>query len=168
PVNTLSPEFATEIFHRSDTLVGWFIGVYGIGAVLAGIWVSGQPLAGDRQLATRQALIMVGFVVFASTSLLPVAIVGLVLGGFAFIATSAAALTRVQQRTDPSEHGRLMAVWSMAFMGSRPLAGVVGGAIASFTGVRIATYVLAVPSALAASIMWRRGATGILRRTHPA
>ena len=57
------------------------------------------------------------------------------------------ALTRLQQATETSEHGRLMALWSAAFSGTRPLAGLVGGAVASWANVRVATLLMVTPAA---------------------
>jgi len=147
PVTTLSPGFATAVFHRSDTIVGWCVGAFGFGAVLAGIAVSRQPIADDRLLAKRMVMLIVAFLVFASTAVLAVALLALIAAGFAYIGTAAAALTRVQHSTDASEHGRLMALWAMAFTGSRPIASLIDGAIASATSVQVAAYVMITPAA---------------------
>ena len=39
-----------------------------------------------------------------------------------------------------------MALWTIAFLGIRPLASLVDGAIANAAGVRVATIVLALPA----------------------
>jgi hypothetical protein len=41
--------------------------------------------------------------------------------------------------------GRVMALWSMAFLGSRPLAGLVDGAVADLTSPRIGVLVAVLP-----------------------
>ena len=146
PVNTLSPGFATDVFHRPDTLVGWLVGAFGFGAVVAGVTVSRQPHADDRVIAHRIGLLVLAFVVFAATSYLPIALIALAVAGFAYIASTAAALTRVQHSTDPGEHGRMTALWSMAFMGSRPIASVIDGGVASWTNVRVATWLMVLPA----------------------
>lgn len=146
PVTTLTPDYATQIFHRSDTLVGWFVGAFGLGAVIAGLWVSRQGIADETVLARRMGILIVSFAVFASTSNLGVALLVMVAAGFGFISLSAAALTRVQRSGSHGEQGRLMALWSMAFMGSRPIASVIDGAVASATNVRFATYLMLLPA----------------------
>jgi len=146
PVTTLSPKFATDVFHRSDTLVGWCVGAFGFGAVIAGVLVSRQPIVDDRLLAKRMVVLLAAFAVFASTGVLGLALAALIAAGFAYIGTAAAALTRVQHETEATEHGRLMALWTMAFTGSRPIAGIIDGAVASATSVRVAAYVMLAPS----------------------
>lgn len=148
PVTTLTPEFATEVFGREDTLVGWFVGAFGTGAVLAGLWVSRRPQPSDRVLGARLLCLTGSLAAFAVTPWLVVATMFLVSAGFWFIGLSAAALARLQRSTPPTSHGRLMALWSMAFMGSRPIAALVGGGLATGIGVRLATLIVAAPAVL--------------------
>jgi len=157
PVTTLSPAFATEVFDRPDTLVGWMIGAFGLGAVIAGFWVSGKRHATDGALSARIWMLVLGMLVFASVPYLGVALLGLVLAGFGFIVVSAPALARVQAAADDGELGRLMALWVMAFTGARPLASLFDGALATATDVRLATIVLSLPGVAAALMMRRFG-----------
>ena len=48
-----------------------------------------------------------------------------------------------------------MALWSIAFLGLRPVASLVDGAIASAFGVRVAGVVLTVPALVAAVLLTR-------------
>jgi hypothetical protein len=48
-----------------------------------------------------------------------------------------------------------MALWSVAFLGARPVASLVDGAISSVAGVRVAAPILAIPVLVAASILMR-------------
>jgi MFS family permease len=156
PVTTLSPKFATDVFHQPDTLVGWCVGAFGFGAVIAGVLVSRQPIADDRVLAWRMAILVAAFATFASTGSLPLALAALVAAGFAYIGTAAASLTRVQRETEATEHGRLMALWTMAFTGSRPIAGLIDGAVASATSVQVAAYVMLAPGAAGLALLTSR------------
>lgn len=148
PVTTLTPEYATAVFGGQDTLVGWFVGAFGLGAVLAGLWVSERPLPSDRALGGRLLLLSGSLCAFAVVPWLVAAMVLLVSAGFWFIALSAAGLARVQRTTDPTLHGRLMALWSIAFMGTRPIAALVDGTLATLIGVRAATFLVVAPAAL--------------------
>jgi sugar phosphate permease len=62
--------------------------------------------------------------------------------------------TLIQQVLPEGLRGRVMALWSMAFLGSRPLAAAINGAIADATTVRTAHLVVAVVVALFA--VWVR------------
>jgi hypothetical protein len=52
-----------------------------------------------------------------------------------------------------------MALWSVAFLGTRPLASIVDGAIAGWAGVRVAACVLALPVLAAGTILARTRVT---------
>jgi hypothetical protein len=56
-----------------------------------------------------------------------------------------------------NQRGRIMALWSIAFLGLRPFASLVDGAIAASFGVRVAGVVLSIPALLAAVMLarWR-------------
>jgi hypothetical protein len=51
-----------------------------------------------------------------------------------------------------------MALWSIAFLGLRPVASLMDGAIASAAGVRVAGVALSMPALAAAVVVarWRR------------
>jgi hypothetical protein len=49
-------------------------------------------------------------------------------------------------RGRPWERGRVMALWSVAFLGLRPFASLLDGALAGAFGVRVAAIVLALPA----------------------
>ena len=49
-----------------------------------------------------------------------------------------------------------MALWSVAFLGLRPVASLADGAIAGAFGVRVAGVVLALPAFVAAVLIYRR------------
>jgi hypothetical protein len=51
-----------------------------------------------------------------------------------------------------------MALWSVAFLGLRPVASLLDGAIAGAFGVRVATVCLAVPAFAMAAIVHARAA----------
>jgi hypothetical protein len=53
------------------------------------------------------------------------------------------------------QRGRIMALWSVAFLGTRPFASIVDGVIAGWAGVRVATAVLALPVLVAAALLIR-------------
>jgi len=53
-----------------------------------------------------------------------------------------------------------MALWGIAFLGVRPLASLVDGAIASAAGVRTAGVVLALPALAAAALIGLTTARG--------
>src|SRR5207247_4326690 len=74
----------------------------------------------------------------------------LFVGGFGYLASNTAATTRLQLGVAEQQRGRIMALWSIAFLGLRPFASLLDGAIANAWSVRAAGVVLATPALLAA------------------
>jgi hypothetical protein len=85
-------------------------------------------------------------ILFALSPWLPLALVLLVAAGFGYLASNTSATSRLQLEVAESQRGRIMALWGIAFLGVRPLASLVDGAIASTAGVRTAGVVLSLPA----------------------
>ncbi len=156
PVNTLGPAFA-RAFDRPDTDAGFFVGAFGAGAVAAALFLAGR-FAGSRRRMVTTLLVLVGAMVgFGLTPWLPLAYLLLVLAGLGYLASNTHATSRLQLEVDDAHRGRIMALWSVAFLGLRPLASIADGAIASAAGVRVAAVVLALPALACAAWVLRRG-----------
>jgi MFS family permease len=153
PVNTESPAFA-HAFGYSDTVAGVIIGVFGAGAVAAAFFFAGREGSPRLTVATLTILTL-GIVAFSLSPSLWVGFVFLFAAGFGYLASNARATTQLQLEVAEQHRGRIMALWSIAFLGLRPFASLLDGAIADVAGVRIAGVVLALP-ALAAALLIRR------------
>jgi MFS family permease len=152
PVNTLAPAFAEE-FGYADTVSGLIIGVFGAGAVTAAFVVAGRVAGSRRRIAATLVLMGVGITAFALSPRLELGFVFLFLAGLGYLSSNTAATTRLQLDVAESQRGRIMALWSVAFLGLRPLASLVDGAIASAAGVRVAGVVLALPVFACAAVL---------------
>jgi MFS family permease len=158
-VNTESPAFAHE-FGKPDTWAGILIAAFGAGAVAAAFLVAGRVAGSRARMAGTLALLGSGIVVYCLTPWFVLALVPLFAAGFGYLASNTAATTRLQLGVADHQRGRIMALWSIAFLGLRPFASLLDGVIAAAVGVRAAGVVLALPAlAAAAVIAWtvRRG-----------
>ena len=145
PVNTLAPAWA-HAFGRRDTVAGYIIGAFGAGAVTAAFVVAGRVGGTRRRMVATLLLLGGGIVAFALTPWLPLAFGLLFVAGFGYLASNTHATSRLQLGVAPNERGRIMALWSVAFLGLRPFASLLDGAIAGAAGVRVAGVVLAAPA----------------------
>jgi MFS family permease len=153
PVNTESPALA-HAFGYPPSWAGVIIGAFGAGAIVAAFLFAGRP-ATRRRTAATMALMGAGLIAFALTPWFPLALVFLAAAGFGYLSSNTAATSRLQLGVAEHERGRIMALWSVAFLGVRPIASLVDGAIASVAGVRAATVILALP-ALAGAVFAAR------------
>ena len=159
PINTEAPAFA-HAFGRPDTDSGYLIGAFGVGAVSAAFLLAGR-VAGSR----RRMLTTLRAARRRRDRLLALPWLGVAYGssrspGFGYLASNTSATSRLQLDVAEHQRGRIMALWSVAFLGLRPIASLTDGAIAGAFGVRAAGVVLAVPALAGA------GAIYFLQRHH--
>jgi MFS family permease len=159
PVNTEAPAFA-HAFGRPDTDAGYLIGAFGAGAVAAAFLLAGRVAGSRRRMFTTLVLLGAGVIGFSLSPWLGVGYGFLAVAGFGYLASNTSATSRLQLDVAEHQRGRIMALWSVAFLGLRPIASLTDGTIAGAFGVRPAGVVLALPALAGA------GAIHFLQRHH--
>lgn len=152
PVNTEAPAFA-HAFGRPDTQAGYVIGAFGGGAVAAAFLLAGRVAGSRRRMLVTLVLLGGGIVAFSAVPWLGVGFGFLVVAGFGYLASNTSATSRLQLGVEEHERGRIMALWSVAFLGLRPLASLTDGALAGAFGVRVAGVCLALPVLAGAALI---------------
>jgi MFS family permease len=145
PINTESVAFA-RLFERPDAYGGFIIGVFGAGGVTAALVWSGRDAGSRRRLFATVALLVCAMVAFAATPWYWLIWIPLFAAGFGYLSSVTSASSRLQLEVSDQQRGRMMALWAVAFLGSRPLASLVDGAVAHAVGVRWAAFVLSLPA----------------------
>jgi len=131
------------------------VACFGVGAVSAALLVAGRVAGSPRRMAMTLAALGGGILCFALSPWLPLGFVFLAVAGFGYLGSNTSATTRLALGVAPSQRGRIMALWSIAFLGLRPVASLTDGALASAFGVRVAGVVLAAPALLGAAYALR-------------
>lgn len=159
PVNTLGPAMAEQL-DGSDTLVGVLVGAFGVGSVLA-VTLGGpiRAAVGKSAAAVGGLLTLAaGMLLFAAAPIPAMAVGGLAVAGSGFVFAITALMAGIYGRTPDELRGRVLALWGVAFLGSRPVAGIVDGAIADLVSPRVAVAFsasVAVAAALVVRTVWR-------------
>jgi MFS family permease len=153
PVTTLTPQFAKQVFRRPDTMSGALMGAFGGGAVLASVFPYAQDRRLGRLIAPMLALMGAGLIAFGLMPSLWAGAVCLAVSGFGYLAGQTRATALLQLEVDERQRGRVMALWSVAFLGTRPFASLIDGGLAKLLGVRLTTILLAVPVIVAAGLV---------------
>jgi MFS family permease len=146
------PLVARETFHGTAATYSLLTGAMGAGAVVGGLLVARRRLTGVGALVAVAAAFGVLILVSAAAPSLAVAVAALVVTGAASVAFVSTGNATVQLSSDPRMRGRVMALWSIAFLGTTPVGGPVAGAVAQAFGAR-AGLVLAGIAALAAALI---------------
>jgi MFS family permease len=155
PVNTEAPAFASTFsLHPRALWAGIIVGAFGAGAVTAAFLVAGRVAGSRRRMTGTLSVLAAGIAGFALSPTIWPGFAFLAVGGFGYLASNTAATSRLQLDVAEHQRGRIMALWSVAFLGLRPVASLLDGALAGAFGVRTAGVVLALPAfACAAAIM---------------
>lgn len=139
PAITLSPPLAAQLGGGAPE-IGLLASAFGSGAGLAFFLIGpGSNMLGLPRLATTGvALMALGTLSLAVATTVPVAAASLFLSGVGLTIALAGFTTLIQQRSPDDLRGRIMALWSVAFLGSRPFAAGVSGLVADAFSVRTA------------------------------
>ena len=157
PVNTLTPAMADEL-GGGDALVGWLVSAFGVGAAGTAFFVGAlrKRVSLGMMGLTGLAVLSVGLFAFAAAPNIPVSLASLVVSGCGFLLALTGLTTELQRRTPEPLLGRVMALWTVAFLGSRPLAALLDGALGDLLGPRPAAAVAGVMTMVVA--LWVRRA----------
>jgi predicted MFS family arabinose efflux permease len=152
PVLTLAPALVDRVFDQPASSAGYLGGAFGAGAVCAAFAMS-HRLRGSRVgLAATMLVCAAGIVALALSPSLEVGMAALFVGGFGFLSSNTTATARLQLEVEDAQRGRVMALWSIAFLGARPIGSLLDGVVASLLGLRVATVAMALPSVALAAI----------------
>lgn len=156
PAITLAPPLAA-LLAAPDAAVSAMVTGFGTAAVPAAL-VSGRlqhRFGSLRVAAAGTVTVAVGLTVAALSPTVTVAVLGFAVCGSGFV-LAVTGVTSVLQRAVPDAlRGRVMALWGMAFLGSRPLAAVLDGAAADLVGPRWAMTLAITVALLAAAALLR-------------
>lgn len=170
PVNTLSPAIADDL-GRSETFVGALVSAFGAGAAASALVVERVRRRLGAAGTTRVGLVLVGvgLLGLAAASHPVTALASLAVASMGFLVGITALNGALQRRVPDDMRARVMALWSVALLGGRPVAALVDGAIADLTSVSIALVAAAAVPLVAAALAGRRpipgSASGVRRRS---
>jgi MFS family permease len=151
PTITLAPALAHDLGGGAG-LVGVLSSAFGVGAAI-GLFTVG---VGRRRWSLPTvssagiALLTAGMALAAAAVWTPAAITGFAVAGLGFSWSMSSLSTLVQTGAPAILRGRIMALWMVAFVGSRPVAASMLGVIADATSVRIALVSMSLILALIA------------------
>ena len=149
PVITLTPALAEGLvdarFSNADGLVGLLISAFGAGAMFAAL-VVGRARArwGHTRVATGGLVLLgTGMLGLGSAPAPWPALMAMLIGGMGFLLAVTSLTSAMHIRIPDELRGRIMALWGVAFLGSRPVAAFLDGSVADLVSPQAATFVSA-------------------------
>jgi hypothetical protein len=79
----------------------------------------------------------------------------LFLSGISFLLSQSSAMIVIQTSVDDAHRGRVMALWTLAYLGVRPFASLIDGTAATLVGLRFAALLMTVPTLIGAALVFR-------------
>jgi MFS family permease len=139
PYVVLMPIFADRILHGGAQGLGILMGSTGVGALLGALTLAFRE--GVKGLGRWVAWCCAGFgaslAVFAMSHMFWVSVILLLPVGYCMMLQMACSNTLIQVMVPDALRGRVMAVYSMMFMGMAPIGALLGGALADRLGAQV-------------------------------
>jgi len=136
PYSMLMPVFAKEILHGGAKELGWLMGATGIGALFGALSLAAR--VGLRGLGKVIALCAGGFglslIAFSASKMFWLSLILLLPVGFTMMVQMASSNTLLQSMVPDQMRGRVVALYTMMFMGVAPFGAFFAGAIANRIG----------------------------------
>ena len=146
------PLFATAGLHGNASTYSLLTAAMGIGAVIAGLYAAGRHTTTPRSVI--KAAIWFGLSLLLATitpNRMTAYIALMIVGGLSVLFISQGN-TVLQLTSTPQMRGRVMALWTIAFLGTTPIGGPIVGFISDHTNPRAALAVGGVSALLAAGL----------------
>lgn len=161
------PIMAKETFDGGAQAFGFMTAAMGVGAVGGGLWIAARGRVGVRSLVNSAIAFGAAILAAAFAPTLELELFALLFVGATSVGCMSKGSSTLQLAADPRMRGRVMALWTVAVMGSTPIGGPIVGAVAEYFGARsglalggAACFVAAGIGMLALSSQAKRDARG--------
>ena len=136
PYAVLMPIFADQILHGGARGLGWLMGASGVGALAGTLTLAAKrEVRGlGRWITFASAGFGASMILFAMSRSFPLSIALLMPVGFSMMIQMASSNTLIQTMSPDALRGRVMAAYSMMFMGMAPFGSLIAGALANHLG----------------------------------
>ena len=158
PYTSLMPVYAKDIFGGGPHTLGYLLSAAGFGALLSTAYLASRATVRGlgRIIMLAAATSGIALAAFAYITVLPVALLLMVLVGGGTILAAASANTILQTIVDDRLRGRVASFYTLAFLGMAPLGNLAAGAIAAESGAPFAFALNGVLAVAAAAWFGRR------------
>jgi MFS family permease len=156
PYVVLMPIFADQILHGGARGLGILMGATGVGALLGALTLAFRE--GVKGLGRWVAWCCAGFgsslIVFSLSHRFWISVILLLPVGYTMMLQMACSNTLIQVMVPDALRGRVMAVYSMMFMGMAPIGALLGGALADRLGAPVTVAIGGLASVAGSIWFW--------------
>ncbi|MBI5359566.1 MAG: MFS transporter [Planctomycetes bacterium] len=136
PYHMLMPVFAKDVFHGGPHTLGFLMGAAGGGALAGAVYLASRKtvLGLGRKIPFAAGLFGLGLIAFSHCEIYPLSLALMFVTGFGMMVEMAGSNTALQTMVDDDKRGRVMAFYTMAFMGMAPFGSLIAGVLAGTIG----------------------------------
>jgi MFS family permease len=136
PYTVLMPAMASTVFHGGPHTLGFLMTASGAGAVVGALYLASRRsvLGLGRVMVMATLAFGVALVVFGASRALWLALLALPFAGAGFMVEMASTNTILQTITEERLRGRVMAFYTLAFLGTAPIGSLLAGVVADRIG----------------------------------
>jgi MFS family permease len=158
PYAVLMPVFARDILHGGPQTLGFLTGAIGVGALVGAIFLAARKTVQGlgRILVMAVTVFGAGILAFSFSQILWLSLALMLLTGFGLMVHMVSINTILQTIVDDDKRGRIMSLYTMAFMGLAPFGSLLAGGIADIIGAPRTLQASGVLCLIAAIIFWRK------------
>jgi MFS family permease len=160
--NVLLPLLAVHTFHGTAGTYAFITTVFSMGSLTGSLWIARRQTMSTEFLARTTVLFGIGTGLIAVSPNPTAAALAAYVTGATGIAFLSATMTALQLGSIPAMRGRVMALYSILFLGSTPIGGPLSGWLAEQYGTRWSLMMGAVAAAISGIVC-----LAALRRRHP-
>jgi MFS family permease len=136
PYQLLMPVFASNILHGGPEILGLLTAASGVGALVGAVYLASRSsfFKLGRMVPVAAGIFGVGLIAFSLSNILAVSLLFMVLTGFGMMVQLTSSNTTLQNMVDDDKRGRVMAFYTMAFVGTTPFGSLLAGSLANAIG----------------------------------
>lgn len=168
PYAVLVPVFAKEILHGGAHTFGFLMTAGGCGALAGTVYLASRKsvLGLGRLIVLATVLFAAGIAAFAVSSNMLLSLAALVVAGFGAMTLVASCNTILQTILEEDKRGRVMGLFTVAFMGMAPFGSFGAGAMAGIIGPR-ETLLIGAACCLVGAVIFARHLPQIREKVRP-
>lgn len=158
PYTVLMPVFAKDVLHGNERTLGLLMSATGVGALIGAVYLASRSsvLGLGRTIALAVTTFGVGLILFSLTRELWMSLALILVVGLGGILQMASSNTILQTIVDEDKRGRVMSIYTMAFVGTAPVGSLLAGTLASHFGVPMTIRIGGVLCVVAAGLFASR------------
>jgi len=137
PYTVLMPVFSREILHGGAHTFGFLMGAAGLGALFSALFLATKNTFNgiEKYIGFASGIFGTALILFSFSRSFFLSIFLMAVVGFSMVFLTASCNTLLQTVSDDGKRGRVMSLYTMAFMGTAPIGSLLAGSLAKVVGV---------------------------------